>query len=345
MKSSFLVSIVLSALVSMSALGQTNRAKKVQQKATPKTTTTTAPAKQTTSSQSVATTSAAEKTSFQKFYDRLSIGYFGVFTSPTLEDWDSSNAAISPQLGDTEKRCRKNCDSYAMNMWNQVNFAYDFGWIMKFVIIPRWTVHFVNPRDMNRGVGEDRAMIGLEDFLVGFAGTVVASEDKKFNWFIRPAMRLPTSHFSRNFNQADSAKKPGVGDLTQNLELAHFITYDFNPEWQVGFQLQQRMWVYEDRYNLTRFRYITVPYISYAIRETTKIQMYYQNMIENNKRWESVNGKKPAYKDIYQDVLLGVSQDVTKTVNVTPYVGFFIDDIPHSMRSAYLGAWISWKIK
>lgn len=344
MKSSFLVCIALSALVSVSAFAQTRKARPAT--AAPKASTSTTTS--TTSTQSVATTSAADKTSFQKFYDRLSIGYFGVFTSPTLEDWDSSNAAISPQLGDTGKNCRKNCDTYAMNLWSQVNFAYDFGWIMKFVVIPRWTTYFANPRDMDTSIGEDRAMIGLEDFLVGFAGTVISSEDKKFNWFMRPGMRLPTSHFSRNANQADSATRaagPGFGDLTHQLELAHFITYDFNPTWQVGLQLQQRFWIYEDRYNYSRLRFVTVPYVSYAITEKTKVQAYYQNMIESNKRWESVNGKKPSFKDIYQDVLLGVGHDVTPTVNVMPYVGFFIDDIPHSMRSAYLGAWISWKIK
>ena len=69
-------------------------------------------------------------------------------------------------------------------------------------------------------------------------------------------------------------------------------------------------------------------------------------MIENNKRWESVGArKKPSFRDVYQDVLFAVGHDVTPKVNVMPYLGFFVDDIPHSARSAYLGAWISWKIK
>ncbi len=352
MKSSFLLTMLLSALVSFSAMGQTNRARRVQQKPVtvgkPAAGPTAAPTTQTTT-QSVATTAATDKSAFQKFYDRLSIGYFGVFTSPTLGNWNNKNAAISPALGDarldgtdpTETgRCRKNCDTYAMNLWNQVNFGYDFGWIMKFVFIPRATIYLANPGDMNRQVGEDRAAIGLEDFLVGFAGTVITSEDKKFNWFMRPAMRLPTSHFSRHYNSG------AFGDITHQLELAHFITYDPTPQLQFGLQLQQRVWIYEDRYNMSRFRFYTSPYVSYAVTEKTKVQAYFQSMIENNKRWESIGDrKKPSFRDIYQDVMVGASHDITPTVNVMPYLGLFVNDIPLSTRSAYLGAWISWKIK
>lgn len=348
MKSSFVLTMLLSALVSFSAMGQTNRARRVQQKpaASKATVTKPAPATTQTTTQSVATTSAADKSAFQRFYDRLSIGYFGVYTSPHLKKWNSKNAALSPALGDARldandtRRCSKNCDSYAMNLWNQVNFGYDFGWIMKFVFIPRATIYLNNPRDMNRPVGEDRAAIGLEDFLVGFAGTVISSEDKKFNWFMRPAMRLPTSHFSRHYNSG------AFGDITHQLELAHFITYDPTPQLQFGLQLQQRVWIYEDRYNASRLRFYTSPYVSYAVTEKTKLQAYFQSMIENNKRWESIGDrKKPSFRDIYQDIMVGASHDVTPTVNVMPYLGVFVDDIPISMESAYLGAWISWKIK
>ncbi len=281
----------------------------------------------------------AEKSAFDKFYERLAISYFGVVTSPTLEDWDSGNAAISPEYGDTGKGCRKNCDTYAMNLWSQVNFAYDFGWLMKFVVIPRWTTYFSNPKDMDRSAGEDRSMVGLEDFLVGFAGSVFTSEDKKFNWFMRPGMRLPTSHFSRHYNNA------AFGDITHQLELAHFITYDATPQWQFGLQLQQRLWVYDDRYNPSRLRLTQSPYIQYAFSDTTKVAAYYNLMLENNKRWESINGKKPVFKDVWQEVQVGVAQDITSKLNVMPYLGVFVNDVPLSMRSTYVGAWISYKIK
>lgn len=335
MKSSFLVCIVLSALVSMSAFAQAPRAKKVQ----PKASTTTAPGTQTTTSQSVATTPVENKTSFQKFYDRLSIGYFGVFTSPTLEDWDSSNAAISPEWGDTGKNCTKNCDTYAMNVWSQFNIQYDFGWKMKFAVLPRWTTHFANPRDMSTSAGEDRAMIGLEDALVGFAGVILASEDKKFTWWMRPGMRLPTSHFSRNYESGE------FGSISRQFEALSAFTYDFNPAWQIGLYAQQRIWIYDERYNPSRFRLYNSPFVSYAPRESTKIQIYYENILESNKRWESINGKPPVYKDYWQTVMFAVGQDITPKLNVMPYLTVFVNDIPLSMRSAFIGAWISYKIK
>jgi hypothetical protein len=339
MKSSFLLTLVLSALVSFSAMGQTNRTRRVQPKpavakpAKPATTST------QTSTQSVATTSAAEKSSFDKFYDRLSIGYFGVFTSPTLEDWDSSNAAISPEWGDTGRSCTKNCDTYAMNVWSQFNIQYDFGWKMKFAILPRWTTHFANPKDMTRSVGEDRAMIGLEDALVGFAGVIYSTDDKKFNWWVRPGIRLPTSHFTRNYEH------PQFGSITRQFEALHAFTYDFNPTWQIGMYSQQRIWIYDDRYNPSRFRFYNSPFISYAPRESTKIQLYYEHILENNKRWESINGKTPVFKDYWQSAMLAVGQDITPRLNVMPYLTVFVNDIPLSMRSAFIGAWISYKIK
>jgi hypothetical protein len=348
MKSSFLVSIVLSALVTVTAYGQTRRSRIQKKKISRQSRATTKPAAKPvatpstqTSTQAVSTTSAAEKTSFDRFYERLSIGYFGVFTSPTLQNWDGRNAALSPAFGDTGKDggCHKNCDTYATNLWNQLNFSYDFGAKLSFVFIPRWTVYFNNPHDMNRSAGEDRAMLGLEDFLVGFAGTIVSSADKKFNWFIRPGMRLPTSHFTRHYDTA------GFGDLTHQLEASHYITYQVNPKLTFGLQLQQRLWVFEERYNVSRLRIYTSPYIQYSVNDKTRLMGYYQNMLENNKRYKSINGKNPVFKDVYQDIMLGVARDITPTFNLMPYLGLFVNDVPLSTRSAYLGMWIGWKVK
>lgn len=351
MKSSFLVSIVLSALVSVSAFAQTNRPARAKQKQRPvavqqkpakkavaKPVTVPVPATTQTTTQAVTETKAAEKSAFDKFYDRLSINYFGVYTSPVLKKWNSANAAISKEWGDTGRKCTLNCDTYAQNVWNQVNFAYDFGWKMKFVFIPRWTVYLSNPRDMSPSAGEDRAMIGLEDFLTGFAGVIWASENKKVNWFIRPAMRLPTSHFTRHYENG------AFGQITNQVELAHFITYDANAQWQFGLQMQQRMWVYDYRFNPSRLRFYTSPYVQYAINEKTRVAVYYQSMIENNKRWESVNGKKPIFKDYYQDVMVAFGRDLTDRFSIMPYIGYFVDQTPHSTQNAYLGSWISYKI-
>lgn len=342
MKSSFLVCIVLAAL-SVSAWGQTRRPRQ-QVRKKPATTKPAAakskPAAATqTSTQSVSTAAAAEKSAFDKFYDRLSVSYFGVFTSPTLEDWDSSNAAISPEWGDTGRNCNKNCDTYAMNVWSQFNIQYDFGWKMKFAILPRWTTYFANPRDMSTGIGEDRAMFGLEDALVGFAGVIYSSPDKKFNWWMRPGVRLPTSHFTRNYEHSS------FGQITRQVEILSSFTYDFNPQWQIGLASQQRLWVFEERYNASRLRLYNAPYVSYAPVETTKIQLYYENILENNKRWESINDKPPVFKDFWQSMMLGVAHDVTPKLNVMPYLTVFVNDVPLSTRSAFIGAWISYKIK
>ncbi|MFL5785698.1 MAG: hypothetical protein ACJ76H_13865 [Bacteriovoracaceae bacterium] len=373
MKSSFVLTFVLTVLLGTNAWAQGTRtrtrtkkaAKPKQTKTTPAakpakvakptaapkpakpitgsltTTTTTA-----TSTQPVATDSVEKKTDFQKFYDRVSISYWGQATSPNLKKWSSKNAALSPQIGDERldkqdtRRCAKNCDTYAANLWSQLNFGYDFGWKMKFNIIPRWVTYLGSPRDMQRANGEDRAMLGLEDFLIAFSGVIVSSEDKKFNWFFRPGVRLPTSHFSRHNTN------PAFGDLTSNTEMSSYITYDVNPTLQFGLNAQQRMWVFEDRYNPSRLRFYTAPYISITLNDKTKFQWYYQNMIENNKRWHTIGDKKPStFKDIYQDTFLGITRDVTDRLNVFPYIGVFVDDIPLSMRSAYLGAWISYRIK
>lgn len=351
MKSSFLLTIALSALISTTVSAQGNRTRamrgttgprQIKPVAKPSTPVTSS----STSTQTVAAVNPANKTAFERFYDRLSISYFGQATSPNLKKWSSKNAALSPQLGDERlnaqdtRRCPKNCDSYAANLWSQVNFAYDFGWKMKFNFIPRWTTYLGHPRDMQRAIGEDRAIIGLEDFLFGFSGVIYTSENKKFNWWTRPGVRLPTSHFSRHYNNG------AFGDLTSNVEIAHSVTYDFNAQWQIGFNAQQRMWVFEDRYNPSRFRFYTAPYISYAFTDHTKVQWYYQNMIENNKRWHTIGDrKKVAFRDIYQDTFVGVAHDFTDRLNIMPYVGMFVDDIPLSMESAYVGAWISYRIK
>ncbi len=349
MKSSFLLTIAIAVLMSSNVMGQTTRRrpviqkKPVQQKpvqqnrvkakpAAPVTTT-------STTTQSTAATAEAPKTSFQKFYDRLSIGYFGVYTSPTLEDWDNGNAAISPQWGDTGKHCRKNCDTYASNIWSQVNFAYDFGWKFKFNIIPRWTTYLANPRDMTRSIGENNAMFGIEDTLIGISGVLFASEDKKFTWWVRPGMRLPTSNFSRHYNNG------AFGDITNQFEILSAISYDFNPQWQIGVNLQQRMWVYEDRYNPSRLRLYQNPYVQYMVNDKTKLYAAYENIIENNKRWKSINNLKPHYTDYWQGAMVGVGRDITDRLNLMPYLEVFVDDIPLSTRSAFVGMWISYKIK
>ena len=336
MKSSFLFIVITATLMANVAFGQT---KKTVKKSSTKVQKTAAPAVAPAPvKKQVTTTAAAEevktevsKSSFDKFYERLSIGYFGVLTTPNFENWDSRYAALSPEFsGGT------NQDSYAMNLWSQVNFAYNFGAKMKFNVIPRFTV-FLDEAP-TQGAGE-RGMILIEDALIGFSGVVYSSSDKKFNWWMRPGVRLSTSHFSRHYNH------PDFGRLSHQLEWLNSFTYDFNPTWQLGLTFQDRYWIFDDRYNASRNRLLYSPFLIYTVNDSTKIQAYYEIMFENNKRWESINGQKPVYYDVWQNAYIGVAKDITSKLNVFPYISVFVNDVPLSMQSVWAGAWISYQIK
>lgn len=288
----------------------------------------------------ISTTEVVEKTSFKKFSDRLKIGYFGVFTSPTFDDmgkgnWD--NAAISPDWGQTSKGEGKNRDTWPTNLWHQVSFNYNFGARMNFVFNPRFMTPLAHPVDMK--APEDRSFIEMEDFLIGFQGVVYSSTDKKFNLWIRPGMRMPTSRPSRN-----SANR-GFGSLTHQIEVGYLPTYDFNKTWQVGVFGQVRSWIYDDRYNWTRARLYTAPFVQYTIDDTSRVQVYYENMLENDRRWKSLNGKSPVFKDYWQNIMMGYSKDVTPKFNVFPYLSCFVNDTPVTDKSFWVGAWISYQIK
>jgi hypothetical protein len=316
MKSSFLFTLVLSALAANVALAQIST-KPSAQDLKPNT-----------------------KTSFQKFSDRLKIGYFGVLTTPHFDDMEKGqwrNAAISPEYGNAKKGEQKNHDTWPTNMWNQISFNFNFGAKMNFVVNPRFMVPLTSSRDMKEP--EDRALIMIDDMLIGFQGVVLSSDDKKFNLWIRPGMRLPTSRASRNSGNG------GFGNTTRQLELGYNPTYDFNKTWQLGIFGQVRQWVYEERYTLARVRLYTAPYVQYTINDTSRVQVYYEHMYENFRRQESVNNLKPLFLDKWQNVMAGVSHDITPKFNIFPYLGVFVNDGPITDKSMWLGAWISYQIK
>lgn len=289
------------------------------------------------------------ESTFDKFYKRLRISYFGVLTTPHLEDLKHSrynNGAISPEFGQEAKGKKKNHDTWPTNMWNQINFAYNFGAKLSFSFIPRWMTPLAHPVDMKKP--EDRSLIEIEDFLVGFGGVIYASEDKKFNLWIRPGVRLPTSRASRNSGQA------GAGTLTSNLELAYLPTYDFNKTWQLGIFGQVRQWVIEDHYDMTRFRFYTAPYIQYTIDDVSRFQLYYENIIETNRRDQPVGKRDPKFYDKWQNVFLGYSRDFTPKFNAMPFVGVFVNDTPARLddtnltmneKAIWFGAWVSYSFK
>lgn len=280
---------------------------------------------------------AQKKTSFDQFYDRLRISYFGIFTSPHFADIYRGyvkSAATSPETAQSKVGETQNRDTAPTNFWNQVGFRYTTGAKLDFVFNTRFSVNLADgPK------GEKTEVIVLDDFLTGFQGVVYTSEDKKFNLWIRPGVRLPTSSLSR------TSTNSGFGKITYQPELAYLPTYDFNKKWQVGIFGQFRNWVYENRYNISRFRFYTAPFVQYSFNDTTRFQWYYENLIENNKRFESINGKKPVFKDYVQDFMIGINHDVNKKLNLFPYLGVFIDDPHFSSKSFFVGAWITYQIK
>ena len=312
MKRSFLLTVILGALLTSQVYGQTKKA-----------TTTTTP---------IATPAAeASKSDFDKFYERLSIGYFGALTTPNFESWDSRKAAVSPEFSSG-----KNDDTYSMNVWSQFNIGYSFGGKFKLNIIPRFTTF------LNKAPAQDpgqRGNVLLEDALVGFSGVLYSSDNKKFNWWIRPGVRLPTSHGTRTTDNTD------FGRISYNIEFLNTFSYDFNPSWQLGLTYQDRYWIYEQRYNNSKHRHYIDPYITHTINDTTKIQLYYEIMLQNSNRRESINGKSSVYKDVWQNAYIGIAKDITPKLNVFPFISAFVNDVPFSTQSFWGGLWVSYQIK
>lgn len=275
-----------------------------------------------------------QKSTYDKFSERLKIGYFGVLTTPNFEqieegNWD--NAALSPEFtGGT------NQDTWPTNVWNQIAFSYNFGAKLSFVVAPRWMTPLSHSVDMKEP--EDRALIALEDALIGFGGVIHSSEDKKFNLWIRPGVRLPISRASRNSTQA------GAGQLSNQLELAYNATYDINKTWQLGLFGQFRQWVIEDRYQFDRFRIYTAPFVQYTIDDVSRVQVYYENMLETNRRDRPVGDRDPVFKDVWQNVFAGYSRDITPKFNIMPFLSCFVSE-PIESKSFWAGAWISYSFK
>jgi hypothetical protein len=273
--------------------------------------------------------------SFDKFYERLKVGYFGVFSSPNFREMKKgnwNNAAASPDgTGGT------NNDTWPTNMWHQISFNYNFGSKMNFVFNPRFMTPLGSPVDMKKP--EDRSFMMLDDFLFGFQGVVVNSEDKAFNLWLRPAMRIPTSHASRNGGNG------GSGTLSNQIELAYNATYDFNKTWQLGLFGQIRTWIIEDQIGTDRFRFYTAPFIQYTINDTSRVLTYFETITETDRRGKPINDRKPVFKDLLQDLFVGYSKDITSKFNIMPYAGVYVNDTPVTDKSFFIAAWISYQIK
>lgn len=273
---------------------------------------------QTASLSAPTSSTKTQPSSFEKFYDRLKIGYFAMASGSTLNHWD--NSTIS-ELGDKDY-------TGPPNIFNQISFNYNFGWKMNFVLNPRWSNYLTG----GRGVGNKTFMV-IEDMLVGLQGVIQTSEDKKYNLWVRAGARLPTSRGSR---EADISIQP---------EVMMIPSYDFNTTWQLGGYVQIRSWVYEQRYTDDRYRFYLSPYILYTINDTTKFQAFYQ--MQNDRKLGTRGLRK-----YYEDVMLAISKDITPKLNFMPYVGYYLhnqwkeqDAVKYPLDKTYLGFWLSYQIK
>jgi hypothetical protein len=200
-------------------------------------------------------------------------------------------------------------------------------------VLPRWISYFGKQQNGVYKVAD------LEDVLVSFGGVVYSSNDKKLTWWARPGMRLPTS------NGSARAVDPEFGRLIHQWEALHVVTYDFDPIYQVGFFLQNRVWIYSDRYDDSRVRHWFAPYVSYAVTPKFKTQLYFEGMWENNRRKPSINDRSPSYRNVWQSMMIATPWDITPSFNVMPLVSAYLNTNPFTADAFYLGAWVTYVFK
>jgi hypothetical protein len=274
---------------------------------------------QTTSTNS---TEVPQKGSFDKFYERLKIGYFGAYSGSSLGHWD--------EKAQDESGVRSS--GYAHNLWNQLSFNYNFGARMNFVVNPRWTL---NTGSTSGHGPNNTGLLALEDALVGFQGTF-SSTDKKLNLWTRPGIRLPTSRSSRQ------------NDITTQPEVLSNLTYDFDKTWQLGVFQQVRHWAYENRFTAFRYRLYHSPYVQYSVNDKNRLALWYEHYFENRSNLKSQNNKNHRLQDYWQNAMLSWSHDVSPKFNVMPFIGYVLDTsyaTKRPLEPAWLGAWISYQIK
>jgi hypothetical protein len=208
--------------------------------------------------------------------------------------------------------------------------------VISLALVITATLFLPHPLDDGKS---DPAMITIEDTLVGFSGTNYKSDDGKFSWWMRPALRLATSHASRTANNRT------FGTTTHQPDWNNTFTYTLNTNWEFGLAWINRMWVYDDRYNNSRHRMITVPSITYSISDKTQLQLMYEHYLENLRNYESLSGKQPNYRDWWQNLMFGVNQTLTEKASINPYIGAYINDVPFSTESTFFDISFAYSIK
>lgn len=271
----------------------------------------------------LAQTTQTTNSSFDKFYERLKVSYFGAYQGSSIGNW---NEGAIDEEGVQDP-------GYVHNLFNQVSFNYNFGAKLNFVFNPRFTI---NTGSTHEHTKETNTLLVVEDFLSGFQGVLYTSEDKKFTYWTRIALRLPTSRTSR------------ANDITFQPDWMSILTYDFDQKWQLGSYVALRHWVYEERFTAYRYRAYFAPYIQYSLDDTTKLALWYENYMENRRNLKSQNGKDPLFQKYWETVMVSVGKDVTPKLNVMPYLNYHLNNpkgADKPLDNAGVGFWVSYQIK
>jgi hypothetical protein len=276
-----------------------------------------------------------QKTHFDRFYERMNISYFGQLTTSKVGHYNGSYAAINQTLNTPSAGCTRNCDDIPPNIWSQLRFDYNFGGGKKFMIGPRWTTVLAPGGARNY---RSQSFV-LEDAIIAFQFPLFTSADGKFTWIFRPQLRMPMHMYSRG------SDTHGFGEQIYQPDIANGFFYNFNADWSLMWFISNRIWIYEDRFDVSRHR------ISHWIQLNQKISdkgaltygCNWQN--ENTRHNKSINGQAVSYKNTYQDFYFGYYHDITKKFNLQPLVGTYMNDHNYSLDSFYAGAYIGYTFK
>lgn len=328
MKSLFLVTLIC-LMASAPAISQTKRTKKPSQstskkiRRTKKNTRRSTPTKKTVIP--VTEAKVEDKTHYDKFKDRLRVIYFSIYSTSPLTQWNSDYSPTNSFSDAGKAGCGYNCDNTTpSNLFNLLILVYNYSPSSSFVIQPRWSVNFGQN-------AEDQGLLQLEDWVVSWGHRFKFSDT--FNIDFRPGVRLPFSRGSRN------GDRDGLGDLTMQPDIQVLVNWVPGKDWSFQWVIQNRFWVYEDRFNETRHRIAQTFNLNYQYTDKLSLQGYVDYWVENSNRRESLNGKSTSYKQNWFNIYGGPSYMFTSKFGVTPLLGVYADDPNMSWHSLNGQVW------
>jgi hypothetical protein len=134
------------------------------------------------------------------------------------------------------------------------------------------------------------------------------------------------------------------GDLTYQPEITQGFSYKFNADWSLIYWLQDRHWVYEDRYTLDRHRIVQWLQLSQKITDTFQLVYGYDYFLEKDTRAKPV-GADGGYKNTFQNGYVGFYTDITPKFNIQPMLSAWPTDPQFDLKSFWLQVWIGYTFK